>query len=167
MRLTVRLLIEDVHTHIESVKEIRDRAHFSEFVMSINVERKSSFYIWKIILPLISLVMISWSVFWMLGDNLGDRMSVSITGILTVVAYQFITADILPRVPYFTFMDGFLTLSFVLMALTVLENIVVNILFLKGKGVAAKRTDNTSRIAFPAVYFAGLFVLSEWFFVIS
>ncbi len=53
----------------ESQYHIRDRAAFSEFLINIDVVRQSGFYVWKIILPLIILVAISWSVFWMVGDS--------------------------------------------------------------------------------------------------
>ena len=52
--------------------------------------------------PLVLIVSISWSVFWMIGECLSCRMGIALTGILTVVAYQFATAKSLPNVAYFT-----------------------------------------------------------------
>jgi len=157
--------IENVESKIESVKDIQDRATFSEFLMEIEVVRKYDYYLWKIIIPLILLVMISWSVFWMIGDKLVDRMSISMTGILTIVAYQFIISDILPRVSYFTFMDTFLSISFLIMLLSVFENIIVNNLDLVEESAQAQKLDMLSRIAFPLLYLVSLIALTLIFFL--
>jgi hypothetical protein len=151
--------IERVEASIEEKQEVRDRKPFSEFLMKIEVARLSSYYQWKILLPLVILVAISWSVFWMVGDGLADRMSVSLTGLLTIVAYQFIVADGLPKVSYFTLMDGILTLSFVMMALTIMQNIYVNTLYLHEKEETAAHWDQVCRWLFPTSYFLGLALL--------
>jgi len=157
--------IENVESKIESVKDLQDRATFSEFLMEIEVVRKYDYYLWKIIIPLILLVIISWSVFWMIGDKLVDRMSISMTGILTIVAYQFIISDILPRVSYFTFMDTFLSISFLIMLLSVFENIIVNNLDLVEESAQAKKVDMVCRIAFPLLYLVSLIALTLIFFL--
>jgi len=46
--------------------------------------------------------MLSWSVFWMDKSLLGDRLSISFIGILTVVSYQILLGETLPRIAYFT-----------------------------------------------------------------
>ena len=159
--------IKGVDTAIEDKQEIRDRKPFSEFLMEIEVARLYSYYQWKILLPLIILVAISWSVFWMVGDGLADRMSVSLTGILTIVAYQFVVADGLPKVSYFTLMDSILTLSFVMMALTIMQNIYVNTLYLHEKEDAATWWDKLCRWLFPVSYFSGLIILFARYLLLS
>ncbi|MDX2470776.1 MAG: hypothetical protein QNL04_09415, partial [SAR324 cluster bacterium] len=152
--------IDNVKSKVEDVKEIRDRSAFSEFLLDIEVDRISGFYLWKVILPLMILVMVSWSIFWMSGDSLADRMSVSLTGILTIVAYQFLISEILPRVPYFTFMDAILMLSFGLIALTILVNIIINISDLGGNDSTSLSIDRACRVLFPAFYFGALAIMA-------
>ncbi|MEO0605656.1 MAG: hypothetical protein AAF211_29760, partial [Myxococcota bacterium] len=130
---------------VRTVQELRDRHDYSELVATIEVRRDPGFYVTKIMLPLCIIVAISWAVFWMIGDTLADRMSVSFTGVLTSVAYQFIVSESLPRHIYNTFLDGFVLLSFIMMVLTILENIVVNSLQLGGNDLLAKRVDQASR----------------------
>lgn len=149
-----------VEEHLEMKREIRDRDAFSELVAEITVQRDPGFYVTKIMLPLGIIVAISWSVFWMIGDTLADRMSVSFTGVLTSVAYQFIVSESLPRHVYNTFLDGFVLLSFVMMVLTIGENIAVNALLLGGRPRAARTLDLASRLFFPTTYFGGLGVLA-------
>ena len=53
--------------------------------MSIDLER-ASFYVRRlVIIPLILIVVLSWSVFWMERSSLGDRINLSFVGILTAV----------------------------------------------------------------------------------
>ncbi|MEL6269054.1 MAG: hypothetical protein AAFV33_08095 [Chloroflexota bacterium] len=157
---------ESVTTHIESVQEIRDTEPFSEFMMEIEVTRNPGFYIWKVFLPLMLIVMLSWSVFWTLEEPLPDSLAISFTGILTVVAYQFVLGDSLPRIPYITFMDAVLMFSFVLMAATIGENILVHILKLEDRVEAAQRIEVISRYAFPAIYVTALVIMVITFGII-
>jgi hypothetical protein len=157
--------IEKVESKIESVKGIQDRASFSEFLMEIVVVRQYEYYLWKIITPLIFLVIVSWSVFLMIGEKLADRLRFSMIGILTIVSFQFIISDILPRVSYFTLMDSFLSISFFIMLLTMLESVYVNNLDLVEESAQAKKLDMVSRIAFPVLYFVSLATLALIFFL--
>ncbi len=97
----------------------------STFVVSMDVERKSLFMVRLVIVPLVLIVMLSWSVFWMDQSSLGDRISVSFIGILTVVAYQFMLSEILPRISYLTLTNGFLNMSFFVMCASVVVNLWV------------------------------------------
>jgi hypothetical protein len=153
----------DVKTHLESVREIRDRHPFSEFIMLITVERLPGFYIWRLILPMIIIVALSWSVFWMKDDDLSNRLMVSFTGILTVVAYQFTISASLPRIPYMTFMDAVITFSFIMMALTIIENIVVYILDKGEKKTSANHFEFACRFVFPSLYTAALIFIAFYF----
>ena len=38
-------------------------------------------------------------------DNIGDRLSVIMTLALTIVAFQLVVAEILPKVEYLTYLD--------------------------------------------------------------
>jgi hypothetical protein len=147
-----------VDSYVDEVKEPRDRERFSELVVTLEVDRESGFYVWKILVPLVLLVGISWSVFWMSGETLAARIAISFTGILTVVAYQFVINDVLPKVTYFTLWDTILLLSFVLMALTVAVNVLQAVLRIKRRENLANEIDATARVAFPVTYVAGLAV---------
>jgi hypothetical protein len=147
-----------VDSYIKQVKEPRDREPFSELVVTLDVDRESGFYVWKILVPLVLLVAISWSVFWMSGETLAARIAISFTGILTVVAYQFVINEVLPKVTYFTLWDTILLLSFVLMALTVAVNVLQAVLRIHRRVELANEIDATARVAFPVTYVAGLAV---------
>ena len=112
--------------------------------------------------------MLSWSVFWMDQSSLGDRISVSFIGILTVVAYQFILSEILPRISYLTLMNGFLNMSFFVVCASVVVSLWVGSLDRHGQTATGDRIDRRCRWIFPVVYFGLLLlVVGLTFFVIG
>ncbi len=159
------LLADDVRIPEWSITgsgmEIRDRAASyaghrgvaSAFIVSVDVERDSFYTRRLIILPLIVIVLLSFSVFWMDRSSLGDRISVSFIGILTGVAYQLVISDSMPRISYVTLMHGFLSLSFMTMCATVVVNLTVGALDRRGRSELGDRVDYRCRWIFPLAYF--------------
>jgi len=131
----------------------------SALVVGVEVLRKPFYIVRLIFIPLIIIVLLSFSVFWMDRSSLGDRVSVSFIGILTAVAYQLVVSDHLPRISYFTLIHGFLNLSLFIMCTTVVINLVVGSLDRKGKSELGDRLDRRCRWAFPFAYFGLLFIM--------
>lgn len=131
----------------------------SAFVTTIDVQRQYFYVSRLVILPLIVIVLLSFSVFWMDRASLGDRISVSFIGILTAVAYQVVMNEILPRIAYMTWIDGFLNVSFLLMVGTVIINLVVGALDQRGRHDVAHRVDHLCRWIFPLSYFGLILIL--------
>ena len=143
--------IEAVNGHVSEVAVMRSDKPFSLYILEIEIARKPGFYLWKVFLPLIVIVALSWSVFWMTDERFSARSRISATGVLTVVAYQFIFAESLPRVGYLTLLDQVMIGSFGLLAVTVLESLLVDRAN-RHDPAKAIRIDHTSRWLFPAVY---------------
>jgi len=133
--------------------QVRDRVPFSRVIFEANVERETGYYLVKLSIPLMLIVMLSWSVFWMRGESLGGRMRISSTAFLTIVAYQFAVSGDLPKVAYLTLMDKLMITSFILIALTALENMVAVSMNERNPDVAEK-LDRRSRWVFPLAYVA-------------
>lgn len=132
----------------------------STFVVSVDVRRKSFYLTRLVIVPLVVIVLLSFSVFWMDKSSLGDRISVSFIGILTAVTYQIVVSERMPEIAYITLMHAFLNLSFFTMCATVVINLVVGALDQRGDATRANRIDYRCRWAFPAAYFGLMFVLT-------
>ncbi len=135
---------------------IGNGAATSTFVVSIDLQRRSFFIFRLVIVPLMIIVMLSWVVFWMDQSSLGDRLSVSFIGILTVVAYQMMLGEILPRIAYFTLMNGFMNASFLIMCISVVVNLRVGNLDRRGLVAEGDRLDCLCRWIFPISYFGFL-----------
>jgi len=124
----------------------------SAFVVSLVLQRDPFFILRLVVIPLVIIVMLSWSVFWMDRSSLGDRMSVSFVGILTAVAYQTMVSSIIPHISYMTVIHGFLHFSFVLMCATVIVNLVVGTYDMQGNYERGDLVDRQCRWIFPSAY---------------
>ena len=89
-----------------------DGSPYTGFYLYFNIERLTSYYIYKIILPIIFILSISWSVFWVRGSQLEAKVNVTIVCLLSLIAYNFIIDEDLPKLPYLTFMDCFILISY-------------------------------------------------------
>jgi hypothetical protein len=152
--------VESVTPSVAPRREVRDRAEFSEFTLDIEVAREWGFYVWRLMLPLVLMVFITWIVFWLTGPSVKGRLGIAFRGLLIVIAYQFVISGSLPRLPYLTFMDSFLTLSFVLMVLTILQSLLVTRYAQSEQEAAVERLDDASRWLFPIAYLAGIAALA-------
>lgn len=131
--------------------QVRDRVPFSRAEYKINIKRETGYYLFKLSVPLILIVMLSWSVFWMRNESLGGRMRISSTAFLTIVAYQFAVSGSLPKVAYLTLMDKLMIASFILIALSALENMVA-VLMAEKNPAGAHKLDRRSQWIFPLAY---------------
>jgi len=119
-----------------------------EFTASRNVEH----YILKVILPLILIVMMSWSVFWTDPTNSNTQFSVAVTSMLTLIAYRFAVDSQLPRLPYMTRLDVFFLISTLLVFFSLIEVLVTTILDNNQQLARAKKIDRYCRVIVPVIF---------------
>jgi hypothetical protein len=100
---------------------------FSRVRVAIGAERQSEFYLWKVILPLIAIVVISWSVFWVHPSDLNTQMQVSITSMLAAIAFNFAVSSSLPQLAYLTWLDTFIFTCYSMIFLSIVEDMVVHV----------------------------------------
>jgi len=93
----------------------------------IDVERRSSFYLWKVFLPLLLMVFLSWAVFWIEENDLSNQVQVAVTTILTVIAFAFAISATMPRLPYLTYIDAFFLECYIYVFLAVVELMKVHV----------------------------------------
>jgi hypothetical protein len=153
-----RLVKLDMVAGLEDYRYYGAPKQLSEIRFKITLERQPANIVWKVIVPLIVLVLLMWAVFWMEVDNLSDRLNVSFIGILTIVAYQFLIDGTMPRISYFTFTDTVLLYSFLVMCIAIVESLILYSLCKAGHREAAEKVDRAAQVAFPIIYFAGLMI---------
>jgi hypothetical protein len=93
----------------------------------IDVTRRSSFYLWKVFIPLLLMVFLSWAVFWIEADDLSNQIQVAVTTILTVIAFAFAISATMPRLPYLTYIDAFFLECYIYVFLAVVELMTVHV----------------------------------------
>jgi len=134
---------------------------FLEFEYALEVRRAQAYFIWKIIFPLATIVFMSWAAFWMDPSQQGSRVSVSITSVLTLIAYRFMLGAIVPRVSYLTRLDIFILGATILVFLGLVEVVISAKLTARGSDRASHPLDRWSRLVFP-VAFVVIIVWAFW-----
>jgi hypothetical protein len=124
--------------------------------------RLVGYYIMKVLVPLLFIVGMSYLVFWIPIDQSSTRISVSITAMLTLIAYRFMIGGLLPKVSYMTRLDTFIMLSTTLVFATLILAAVTGALE-KTRGEEARRMDFYARWIFPPAFFGvGIFSYTLW-----
>lgn len=124
----------------------------SVYELKISAERYVGYYIWKIMLPIALIVVMSWCVFWIDPGQFGTQIGLSATSVLTMIAFIFATTNMLPRLGYFTMLDSYVLGATVFVFVALLESLVTGYLTTRGRKVLANRIDHFSRFAFPLVF---------------
>lgn len=124
------------------------------YSLEFEAVRNPSHYVLKVILPLLLIVLMSWSVFWIDPSMGASQISVAVTSILTLIAYRFAIGAEVPKLPYLTLLDAFILLATILVFLSLIEVVTTTALALKGDLTGARRLDRIARWGFPAVFFS-------------
>src|SRR5437016_8311014 len=125
---------------------------YSSYAFEFTASRNAQHYIWKVVLPLILIVAMSWTVFWVAATEVGPQLSVATTSMLTLIAYRFAIDHQLPVLPYTTSLDTFILMSTLLVFLSFIEVLATTILEGKHRNKQAKRIDRFCRVIFPLIF---------------
>ena len=116
---------------------------------AIGVERLTTYYIYKIILPVAFILLVTYSVFWIGPRDIESRLTVSIVSFLTLIAYNFVIQSEIPTLGYLTFMDGFILLGYLFAGIPTLTSVASKHMLDIGNTEGSKRLDIYLKIAYP------------------
>jgi Neurotransmitter-gated ion-channel ligand binding domain len=125
---------------------------FSSYAFEFTASRNVQYYILKVILPLVLIVMMSWSVFWTEPTNSNTQFSIAVTSMLTLIAYRFAVDTQLPRLPYMTRLDVFFLISTLLVFFSLIEVLITTILDNNQQIARAKKLDRYCRVIVPVIF---------------
>jgi len=124
----------------------------ASFIYKLKAKRNYNFFLWKIIVPLIMIVFMSWAVFWISPSQLGPQIGLSVTSMLTLIAYRFAIGNIVPNVDYLTRFDKFVFGSTLLVFLALIETVISGSVSFSKNEELANSIDRYSRFIFPGVF---------------
>jgi len=81
--------------------------------LEINIEREYKHYIYKIIIPVFLILCVAWFVLWIPTKHFETRLTTSMVALLSLIAYNFVFADDIPKLQYLTSLDKYILLSYV------------------------------------------------------
>ena len=77
------------------------------------IERKHGYYVFKIIFPIILILLVCWSAIWITPREIESRLTITIVCLLSLIAYNFVIDSDLPKLEYLTVLDYIILLSYV------------------------------------------------------
>jgi hypothetical protein len=124
----------------------------SEARFDITVVRRYGFYLWKVFLPLLLMVIVSWSVFWFDPPEVSSQVQIAVTTILTIIAFALAISLTLPRISYLTFADAFFLTCYIFAFVSMLELTAVHIAYRNESRALALKLRRTARWLVPTAY---------------
>lgn len=102
-------------------KEIREPL----FQFHVHARRKYNYYLWNIAAMVNMISFLAFTSFAIDRSDIGKRLSVSLTLLLTVVAFKNFVSSILPKVSYLTLMDKYVLFNVAFIFLVAIQNAIV------------------------------------------
>jgi hypothetical protein len=130
----------------------KSNRQIAELEIDLLVKRRYRYYLWKVFLPLLLMVGIAYSAFWIKIDDYYTQISITLTAILTEIAFLFAISNSLPKVPYLTFIDAFFLMSFVFSCLCMAELVAVHQFREWDQSEHGERLRRVSQLLYPAIY---------------
>jgi len=133
----------------------------SRFSFHFEAQRKITYYILRIFVPILIIIIVSWVTFFL--KDYGKRVEIAAGNLLIFITYNFTIADELPHLGYLTLMDMILASTFVVTGLVIVYNVYLKRLEIGGKGDLAERIDRYMDWVYPLAYTVGI-ALTFWLF---
>lgn len=141
---------------------------YSQLVYRMVIERKTFSYVMKSSFPIFVIVFISFLSLFVYPEIVPVRVSIGITTLLSIVAYHVSQANTLPEVGHLVTADYFFMLAYVCCALSLVETVVINRVYIQNKKIAeALKADRLALMVLPALFIVGytlIILINIWNF---
>jgi hypothetical protein len=153
-------ILQDLSVEISSTPT--SKGIVSSYIFSFEAPRHLSYYIFRIFVPILLIILISWVTFFL--KNYTHRIEVASANLLLFIAFSFSLADNYPRLGYLTFLDAVMAIMFIINALVIVYNVWLRRLEMNDKVEMVERIDNILDWTYPLIYVILFLVLAIWFF---
>jgi len=122
----------------------------------LEIERNPSFYIFKIIIPVLLILAVAWYVLWIPTKEIESRLTTSIVALLSLIAYNFVIQDDVPKLDYLTSLDHFILLSYFFCAVPIFTTIRLSRSIEKSQKRATRLNQIIRKFGFILYLFASI-----------
>ncbi|XP_078691440.1 cys-loop ligand-gated ion channel-like isoform X1 [Branchiostoma floridae x Branchiostoma belcheri] len=95
--------------------------------ITAHVQRKMGFYVWNIAFIMFLIMALSFTAFSVPPNEPADRLGVTLTLLLTSVAFKFVVTQSLPTISYLTLLDKYVLLCMIFQCLMAVQNALASI----------------------------------------
>lgn len=121
----------DLHPQVKMVQSVTDvtesasGTQYSVLDASVCVTRRAGFWVMNVVFPIFLITLTNAASYTVPPTDVADRCSISLTLMLTTVAYKYIIADKLPAISYLTLIDKYVLLCLSIQVLFILWYAIV------------------------------------------
>jgi len=142
-------VITDFDTSISSGQILQRPV--SRFNFEFSATRHVEYYFFRILLPLIVIISVSWILFFL--KDYAKRVDAAGANLLLFIAFNFAISSDLPRLGYLTFLDTLLISAFLVTAIVLILSVYLRRQDMKGRERFVARVDRYVIIFYPLAYF--------------
>jgi len=148
-------IVTGLDTVIDKV-EMAERP-VSRFNFTFLARRHLTYYVFRIFLPLLIIIIVSWVIFFL--KDYTKRVDASGANLLLFIAFNFAISSDLPRLGYMTLLDMLMAAVFVVTALMLILAVLLRRLVSDGKEALVNRIDGYVVWFYPFAYVAGFLIV--------
>jgi|ETNmetMinimDraft_35_1059890.scaffolds.fasta_scaffold37820_1 hypothetical protein len=136
---------------------------YDNFYYTIPIQRQFYYYVYKLFIPIVLIMIICWSVFWIHSKEIETRLTVTVVSFLTLIAYNYVIVDDIPKIDNLTVFDSTILLAYLYAALSTLISIYSFQHFNK-TSMAFSNLDRYSRFLGPLSFVVFVLVIFIYIF---
>lgn len=106
----------------------RKGREFPALSCAVTVRRRPGFFLTNVTVPMGLFSLLSLMQFQLPTEDVTDRLSISLTLLLTAAAYKFATSSLVPAISYMTFLDDYVVRNCGILAVATIAGGAVNLL---------------------------------------
>ncbi len=133
----------------------------SRFNFRFEARRHLTYYIFRIFLPLLVIIAVSWVIFFL--KDYAKRVDVASANLLIFVAFNFTISGDLPRLGYLTFMDSLIVSGYIVTSLVLIFNVLLRRMELTGKMLWVEKIDRYMLWIYPLFYIVAVWIVTTLF----
>ena len=122
----VKFISEFVKEKAQTNENILINEQADQFTIQITIKRHYNYYIYKVIIPVLLILLIAWSVLWIPAKQIESRLTTSIVALLALIAYNFVFQDDIPKLDILTSLDQYILLSYIFCAIPIFMTIFLS-----------------------------------------
>ena len=143
----------------EPYKGPNDSFYFDGLKIQLEIERKHSYYLYKVIIPILLILMVCWSSLWITPREIESRLTITIVCLLSLIAYNFVIDKEIPKLEYLTVLDWIILVSYVYATIPNFLSIYSHRLFTTNKKKECLKVENLGKRYGPTSYLGIIFII--------